>query len=62
MSDTLAIEVHMVKGNSKLGGIGEPSVPPVVPSVANAVFTSAGIRVRRLPMKPEVVREAIKQG
>jgi len=41
MSDTLAIEVHMVKGNSKLGGIGEP---------------------RRLPMKPEVVREAIKQG
>ncbi len=62
MSETPEIEVHIVNDNAKLGGIGEPGVPPVAPSVANAVFAAAGIRIRRLPMKPEVVREAIKQG
>lgn len=60
MSQTPEIEVHLVESRAKLGGIGEPGVPPVAPSVANAVFAAAGIRVRRLPMKPEVVMEARK--
>jgi isoquinoline 1-oxidoreductase beta subunit len=60
MSQTPEIEVHVVKSRAKLGGVGEPGVPPVAPSVANAVFAAAGIRVRRLPMKPEVVMEARK--
>lgn len=35
MSETPKIEVHIVKSNDKIGGIGEPGVPPVAPAVAN---------------------------
>ena len=61
MSQTPEIEVYIVKSNAKLGGVGEPGAPPAAPSVANAVFAATGIRVRRLPMKPETVMETIKK-
>jgi isoquinoline 1-oxidoreductase beta subunit len=61
MSQTPEIEVHIVKSNAKLGGVGEPGVPPTAPSVANAVFAATGIRVRRLPMKPETIMSIIKK-
>jgi CO/xanthine dehydrogenase Mo-binding subunit len=61
MSRTPKIEVHIVRSNAKLGGAGEPGVPPTAPSVANAVFAATGTRVRRLPMKPETVVGIIKK-
>ncbi len=61
MNEAPDVDVHIVKSTDKLGGIGEPGVPPVAPSVANAVFTATGTRVRRLPMNPETVLAAMKQ-
>jgi isoquinoline 1-oxidoreductase beta subunit len=61
MSEIPEIEVHMIKSNERIGGIGEPGVPPTAPAVANAVFNAAGVRLRRLPMTPERVLAAIKQ-
>ena len=61
MSETPEIEVHTVKSDAKLGGVGEPGVPPTAPAVANAVFAATGIRMRRLPIKPEIVMETIKK-
>ena len=52
------IEVHIVKSNDKIGGIGEPGTPPLAPAVANAIFNAAGARVRRLPITPERILEA----
>jgi isoquinoline 1-oxidoreductase beta subunit len=43
------IEVHIVDSAGKMGGIGEPGMPPVAPAVANAVFAACGKRIRRLP-------------
>ena len=60
MNETPEIEVHIIVHNDKLGGIGEPAVPPIAPAVANAVYAATGARIRRLPMKPETVLEAIK--
>ncbi|HEX9020583.1 MAG TPA: xanthine dehydrogenase family protein molybdopterin-binding subunit [Nitrospirota bacterium] len=60
MSEAPDVDVHIVKSGEKLGGIGEPGVPPAAPAVANAVFAATGARIRRLPMKPETVLAAMK--
>ncbi len=60
MSDVPEIEVHIVTGSDKLGGIGEPGVPPAAPAIANAFFNLTGVRVRRLPLDPPTVLEALK--
>jgi isoquinoline 1-oxidoreductase beta subunit len=43
------IEVHIIESTEKMGGIGEPGMPPVAPAIANAVFAACGKRVRQLP-------------
>jgi isoquinoline 1-oxidoreductase beta subunit len=45
------VEVHIVPSNKKMGGIGEPGTPPIVPAVANALFALTGKRLRRLPLR-----------
>jgi isoquinoline 1-oxidoreductase beta subunit len=60
MGEAPDIEVHIVTSGDKLGGIGEPGVPPIAPAVANAVFAATGIRLRNLPMTPQSVMNAMK--
>jgi len=45
------VETHLaLTGGDKWGGIGEPGVPPLAPSVCNAIFKVTGKRVRSLPL------------
>jgi isoquinoline 1-oxidoreductase beta subunit len=60
MSETPEIDVHIVKSTEKIGGIGEPPVTPIAPAIANALFNLAGVRIRRLPLDPKTVMEALK--
>ena len=50
MKDMPRVEVHIVASNEKMGGVGEPGVPPLAPAVANAIFAATGKRLRRLPI------------
>jgi isoquinoline 1-oxidoreductase beta subunit len=45
------VEVEIVATDNAPGGIGEASVPPIAPAVANAIFAATGKRVRRLPIR-----------
>lgn len=54
------VEVHIVPSEEAPGGVGEPGVPPIAPAVANAVFAATGARLRRLPITPEKVQQAMK--
>jgi len=61
MSEIPTIEVHVVKSNEKIGGVGEPGVTPTAPAVANALFNATGVRIRRIPLTPKVVMDALKK-
>ena len=59
MSQAPDVEVHMVDSDHEIGGGGEPSLPPIAPAVANALFAITGVRIRRLPLTPERVKAAL---
>jgi isoquinoline 1-oxidoreductase beta subunit len=61
LSETPEIEVHLLKSRERMGGIGEPGIPPTAPAVANAFFNATGRRLRRIPMTPERVLEVLKK-
>jgi isoquinoline 1-oxidoreductase beta subunit len=53
INETPRIETHILASGSEPFGVGEPTVPPIVPAVLNAVFAATGKRLRRIPIKPE---------
>jgi len=45
------VHVHLIRNNAPPAGVGEPGVPPVAPSIANAIFAATGKRIRDLPLR-----------
>ena len=58
MSEAPEIHVDILDSTEPIGGIGEPGLPPTAPAVANALFAVSGVRMRKLPMTPERVKQA----
>jgi isoquinoline 1-oxidoreductase beta subunit len=58
MHEMPVVEAHIVPSAEKMGGVGEPGVPPVAPALANALFALTGKRIRLLPIRAEDMKKA----
>lgn len=54
MKDMPKVEVYIVPSTEKMGGVGEPGLPPVAPAVTNAIFAATGKRIRSLPIASQL--------
>ncbi|MBR0552331.1 xanthine dehydrogenase family protein molybdopterin-binding subunit [Stakelama marina] len=53
LADAPEITVELIASEADPGGVGEIAVPPVAPAIANAIWSSTGVRLRTLPLVPE---------
>jgi len=51
-----SVEVHIVESTEDPSGAGEIGIPSVAPALANAIYAATTVRVRKLPMLPELLR------
>ena len=51
-----SVEVQIVESTADPVGAGEIGVPGVAPALANAVYAATTVRVRKLPLMPELMR------
>ncbi|MBL8116906.1 MAG: molybdopterin-dependent oxidoreductase [Anaerolineae bacterium] len=63
--DMPPIEIQNLETHDPLGpfgakGVGEIGVAPVAPAVLNAIYDAVGIRLNRIPARPEMVLDALE--
>jgi nicotinate dehydrogenase large molybdopterin subunit len=60
--NAIGLELYLGKGPFGARGIGEPPIGPCGPALASAIHNAIGVRMLRLPMIPERVLAAIRNG
>ena len=59
--ETVILENYLALSSTDAGGIGEPATVATAAAIANAFYNATGVRVRRLPMTPAVVLDALRE-
>lgn len=59
--DTILVENGDGPGPDGAKGMGEGAILPVAPAIANALFSTYGVRITDLPMTPEKVWRALQK-
>jgi CO/xanthine dehydrogenase Mo-binding subunit len=57
------IDLHILEHleANEIHGVGESSLPPVMPAIANAIARATGVRIRDLPITPEKILAGLRQ-
>jgi xanthine dehydrogenase molybdenum-binding subunit len=58
--DTLLVEVSFDASPFGIRGVGEPPIVPSLATIANAIHSATGMRLKELPMTPEAILNSIK--
>jgi len=58
--DTLLVEVSFDASPFGIRGVGEPPIVPSLATIANAIHSATGVRLKELPMTPEAILNSIK--
>lgn len=54
IDETPRLEIHLIPSHGDQPfGAGEPTVPPLVPALANAIYAATGRRIHKLPIRRE---------
>jgi CO/xanthine dehydrogenase Mo-binding subunit len=57
--DVPKIDVHLIKNTDiPSAGGGETPIIAIAPAIANAVFAATGVRLRSMPMRPDLLKQA----
>jgi CO/xanthine dehydrogenase Mo-binding subunit len=59
--ESIPVEAPHKDGPFGAKGIGETSLIPVAPAIANAVFDAAGVRIKELPITSEKIFLALEK-
>jgi len=57
-----ALDISLLKDpvTNEIHGIGETSLPPVMPAIGNAVYLATGVRITDLPITPEKILRGLR--